>query len=314
MNKNLVLIILLLPLFAICQKEIEVSEDYTTILVFPSEIEEPILGNEQEYLIKNTNNNSSVGRRTIRLGYIKLDKVEKNTNLTVFTKDGNSFEFFLKYAKTPSNLNHYISIDESQKNLLNSKGFQNEKTRNIIAENPVSYYSENVVTEEQNDNSLSKKSALSDLDLLYKTNKTEYINIKCQEVNNLPKKIYKTFDQSSNIKLTLKQVSYSKDELYFHLLLENKGGQTFDVDFINSKLSRRFKGVSTDQSIPLTPLVVYNRPIRVKGNTGHNFIIVFEKFSINNKKELQIDLAEKEGERDLLLRINNKLINNPVKL
>ena len=313
MNKIL-LFILMTPFFLTAQKTVEVSEDYTTIMVFPSEIEESILGNEQEYLIKKSSNSSSVGKRTIRLGYIKLDKVEKNTNLTVFTKDGNSFEFLLKYSKTPKALNHYVKLEESKKNLLSVNHYKTESgTKDIVVENPASYYSENVVTTETT-GAIQSQSNISDLDLLYKTNKMDYITLKCAKENLEPKKIFRTFDQESNIRLTLKQISYSKDEIYVQLLLENNGGQTYDVDFINTKLARGIKGVGTDQSIPITPLVVYNRPKRVKGNVAHSFIIVFEKFSINSKKELQIDLAEKEGERNLLLRINNKLINNPVKL
>lgn len=308
--KNLIFILLIFPLFLFAQKEIEVSEGYTTILIFPSEIEEPILGNEQEYFIKEPKNSSAIGKRIIRLGYLKVDKVEKNTNLTVFTKDGNSYEFLLKYASIPNKLNHHIALSESAANLLNNPKSERKKEGKEIVKVKDSYYSEGIVTSEGKE----AKGPKQDLEKLYVSDKIAYINQRCAPVNNMPKKIFKTFNKSGNIKLTLKQISYAKDELYFHLLLENDGGQTFDVDFINTRLARGYKGVSTDQSIPLTPILVYERPTRVKGNTGADFIMVFKKFSINDKKEFQIDLAEKNGERDLLLSINNKLVNNPVKL
>jgi hypothetical protein len=312
MMKTFLITFMLLPLFLSAQKEIEISEDYTTVMIFPSEIEEPILGNQQEYFIKESPNRSQIGKRTIRLGYIKVDKVEKNTNLTVFTKDGNSYEYLLKYKKTPEQLTHYINSDESQMNLLEiSDQVQATKTPEIVKA-PGSHYSEDVETINSPSTKAVKEETVDDS--LYITDKTAYINEKCAAVNDEPRRILRTFDASSNVKLTLKQVSYAKDEIYFHLLLENKGGQAYDVDFINSKLARGYRGSGTDQSIPLTPLLVYNNPERVMGNTGHDFIMVFKKFSINDKKELQIDLAEKNGERNLLLRINNKLINNPVKI
>ncbi|CAH8295952.1 uncharacterized protein DUF4138 [Mariniflexile fucanivorans] len=312
MKKLIPLIVLILfPFILLSQNKIQISEDYTTILVFPSEIEESILGNEQEYLVKPSNNSSSIGKRTLRLGYIKLDQVEKNTNLTVFTKDGYSYEFSLFYTKKPTVLNHYMQVDNSAQNLIKSNNPSSKDIDFITAENPSSYYSEGVQTIEAK--SISSKDPANP-NQLYDSNKMGYIKQNCAKVNDLPKLIFRTFEQSSNIKLTLKQISYDRDELYFHFSLENKGGQIFDVDFINSKLARGYKGVSTDQSIPLTPLFIFNKPERVPGNSEHNFIIVFEKFTINDKKELQIDLAEKEGERDLLLQINNKLINNPVKL
>lgn len=312
MMKTLLIAFILLPLLLTAQKEIEVSEDYTTIMIFPSEIEEPILGNQQEYFIKESSNRSKIGKRTIRLGYIKVDKVEKNTNLTVFTKEGNSYEYLLKYKKTPEQLTHYINSDESQMNLLEFSEPVESTTTPEIVKVPSSHYSEDVET--INRLPINKPQEETVDDSLYIANKTAYISEKCAAVNDGPRRILRTFDASSNVKLTLKQVSYAKDEIYFHLLLENKGGQAYDVDFINSKLARGYRGSGTDQSIPLTPLLVYNNPNRVMGNTGHDFIMVFKKFSINDKKELQIDLAEKNGERNLLLRINNKLINNPVKI
>lgn len=310
--KTFVITLLLLPLLLTAQKEIEVSEDFTTVMIFPSEIEEPILGNQQEYFIKESPNKSQIGKRTLRLGYIKVDNVEKNTNLTVFTKEGNSYEYLLKYTKTPERLTHYITADESQMNLLEYSKPVEITEKPEIVKAPSSHYSEDVETINRSPMGEPKEETADDT--FYLTNKTAYISEKCAAVNDGPRRILRTFDVSSNVKLTLKQVSYAKDEIYFHLLLENKGGQAYDVDFINSRLARGFKGSGTDQSIPLTPLLVYNNPNRVMGNTGHDFIMVFKKFSINDKKELQIDLAEKNGERNLLLRINNKLINNPVKI
>lgn len=310
--RTLVTTLLLLPLLLTAQREIEVSEDFTTVMIFPSEIEEPILGNQQEYFIKESPNKSQIGKRTIRLGYIKVDNVEKNTNLTVFTKEGNSYEYLLKYKKAPERLTHYITTDESQMNLLESSGAMEAAKKPEIVKAPSSHYSKDVETISRSPIGEPQEETADDT--LYLTDKTAYISEKCATVNDGPRRILRTFDASSNVKLTLKQVSYAKDEIYFHLLLENKGGQAYDVDFINSRLARGSRGSGTDQSIPLTPLLVYNNPNRVMGNTGHDFIMVFKKFSINDKKELQIDLAEKNGERNLLLRINNKLINNPVKI
>lgn len=310
--RTLVTTLLLLPLLLTAQREIEVSEDFTTVMIFPSEIEEPILGNQQEYFIKESPNKNQIGKRTIRLGYIKVDNVEKNTNLTVFTKEGNSYEYLLKYKKAPERLNHYITADESQMNLLESFGAMEAAKKPEIVKAPSSHYSQDVETISRSPIGEPREETADDT--LYLTDKTAYISEKCAAVNDGPRRILRAFDVSSNVKLTLKQVSYAKDEIYFHLLLENKGGQAYDVDFINSRLARGFRGSGTDQSIPLTPLLVYNNPNRVMGNTGHDFIMVFKKFSINDKKELQIDLAEKNGERNLLLRINNKLINNPVKI
>lgn len=304
-------LLLLIPLTVFSQEEIQVSEDYTTILIFPSEIDLSILGNEQEYLIKPSSNNSPISKFMLSLTYIKVDNVEKNTNLTVFTKDGNSYSFALKYAKVPKKLDpYYIDLKEGA-NTVSQESLDSDNSGLTTVKVKDSYYTQGVVTA-QNEASVTDPSPVNDA--LYITNKNAYMEGYCQKHNNTPKRIFKTYDKSSNVKLTLKDISFDKDELYFHFSLSNNGGQAYDVDFINAKLSRDYKGVSTDQSIPMTPLFVFNKPARVNGNSELDFTMVFKKFTINDKKEFQIDLAEKEGERDLLVHINSKLINNPVKL
>lgn len=301
------LIILLFPISIFAQQEIQVSEDYNSILIFPSEIDLTILGNDLEYYIKPIVNNSAISKRTLTIGYIKIENVEKDTNLTVFTKDGNSYSFSLKYAKTPNKLDPYrIGLKETPNNkkIVEDSGLNTVKVKD-------SYYTDGVVTATNKDSSIVSD---SNDEGLYETNKIAYIENYCEKFNETKKIIFNVYDKVSTIKLSLKHISYSKDELYFHFLIKNSGGQTFDVDFINTKLARDYKGVSTDQSIPLTPLYIYNNPERVLGKSEHNFIMVFKKFSINDKKSFQIDLAEKEGERNLLLSVDYKLVNDPIQL
>lgn len=307
MKKSLLL--LLIPLSIFAQKEIQVSEDYITILIFPSPIDTQILGNEQEYFIKQSASNAAVSRYMLSLSYIKIDNVEKNTNLTVFTKDGNSYSFTLKYFKKPNKLDpYYITLDQRSNITLNPI-VNNKKLTTVKVKD--SYYTKDVITKE-NTISNTEKSLLDQN--LYLNDKTGYIAAYSKTHNNTPKRIFKTYDKSNNIKLTLKNISFDKDELYFHFSILNNGGQTFDVDFINTRLTRDYKGEGSDQAINLTPLFIYNKPKRVSGKSTEDFTMVFKKFTINDKKEFQIDLAEKEGERDLLLHINSKIINNPIKL
>lgn len=305
--RNLI-ILAFLPVFAFAQREVQVSEDYTTILIFPSEIDMNILGNQQEYTIKETPKNSNISKYTVTINYTKIDNVEKNTNLTVFTRDGNSYSFLLRYAKKPNKLDpYYISLKESSNSAWKSNPESSEATVRVKD----SYYSQGVTTIEKNESSTQDTNEEISL---YQSDKLAYIEGYCRAYNNTPKRIFRTYDSNSNVKLTLKDISYDNDELYFHFMISNEGVQSFDVDFINSKLSRDYKGVSTDQSIPLTPLFIFNRPEKVVGKSDVEFTMVFKKFTINDKKEFQIDLAEKQGERDLLLRIDNKLINSPSKL
>lgn len=298
---------LLFPCLFFAQNKVEISEDYSTVLIFPSVIDTYILGNNQEYFVKQNNNSSSISRLALTIGYIKIGDVEKNTNLIVFTKDGNSYSFELNYAKIPKKIDpYYITLEQGTNNII--APVQDDLKTVKVKD---SYYTSNVETVVNSNNTQSN---ISNKDALYTHNKIAFLENYCKSHNETPKRLFRVRDKSSNIKFSLKDISFKKDELYFHLMIENEGGQAFDVDFINSKLARNYKGKATEQSIPLTPLFIFNEPKRIDGNSTLHFTMVYKKFTINDKKQFQIDLAEKEGERDLLLVIDNRLVNNPQSL
>ena len=104
--------------------------------------------------------------------------------------------------------------------------------------------------------------------------------------------------KSGKVKVTLKRVSYDRDDLYFHLVIQNKGGQIYDVDFINYSLGTAYKGVNTDQTIPLTPIYIHEKPNRVGGNSESHFVVVYQFkkgiFTIADPRSGLIKLNEKE--------------------
>lgn len=274
--------------------DVEVSEDYATVLVFKSNIQKTIKGNEKQYFFNEDG-------LTLEIRYIKVGNIEKKTNLIVFTADGNIYEFFLSYNNKPKE--NIIYVDAS----ATSKGtFEVSKEEPQTIEAPKSNYSKQVVTQKE---LFTPKSELS-----YSGDKLSRVEQLCRQHIDRPKKIFRCYDKAENVSITLKDVTYDRDQLFFHFELSNKGGTSYDVDFINSRLASLQKGNKTQQTIALTPLFIYNLPERVLGKEKANFIMVFEKFSILENKTLQIDLGEKNGERDLLLNIKNRFIINPSKL
>ena len=62
------------------------------------------------------------------------------------------------------------------------------------------------------------------------------------------------------------------------------------------------------QELQQVPLFVYNDSGFVKGNTKQTLVIALQKFTIPDKKMLVIQLMEKNGGRNLSLKLKNKTI------
>lgn len=77
---------------------IQIMENQTTHLVFPSDIIYTDIGDNQNYIIDYTNN----------LLRVKGVKTQKQTNLTVLTKDQHYYSFFVMYFENPQ-LNYFIT-------------------------------------------------------------------------------------------------------------------------------------------------------------------------------------------------------------
>ena len=318
MMKNLLLLAVSLAISntVLSQKNVEVSEDYSTVLIFEMPIEEAILGNEKNYkLLGEERSRDGISSRTLKLGYVTADNIIKNTNLTIITSNGYVYDIRLNYNKQPKLLTHFINSNEAimhidtgvltEKNTITTYGNENE-----IVTSPVSYYSSGIIT--KNGGKILKKSTLS------KTEKDSIrlmrVEKKCVEIGAIKKKIFNNNSKVSNMKLSLKEVSFNEDELYIHLALYNKGEQSYDVDLIESSFINFEKDSGTKGDTSIIPVYTYNKPTRVQGKSEAHFILVFEKFSINDKKQININIGEKEGARNLNLRIGEKIINNPVKL
>lgn len=285
------LLILCIPLLSSAQQIIEVDQDNITTIIFESPIKKRLIGAEEYIELFD-----SKGEKLIALKYAKTaikKGVKKNTNLIVITENGDIHQLSLRYNKNAKQYENFVKAKKEVKNL--------DKIEDV--EPLVSYYSDGITTIESNSNSGNS----------YSGNKIEHIKKYCQRTQFVKKKIFKTFGKSFNVKLSLKLISYDRDELYFHFSLVNKGGQTYDIENTFYELEP-IGGNSSKQNPELLPLFVFEKPKRIKGNTTVHFTVVFEKFSLDNDMNFEINIAEKEGARDLTLDINNKLINNPVKL
>jgi conjugative transposon TraN protein len=116
-------------------------------------------------------------------------------------------------------------------------------------------------------------------------------------------------DKSNGMRLLLSGIYIDNDVLYFKLNVDNKTNINYDFESLNFfikdiKQSKR----TAVQEIQQTPLLVYNDSGFVKGKSSVSFVVADQKFTIPDKKMLVIQLMEKNGGRNLSLKIKNRTI------
>jgi len=168
-----------------------------------------------------------------------------------------------------------------------------------------------------NDNSgeetiIVNKDELQAEDLLYENDKNEYIRKFASNQTSLPTYYRRKFSSNSKIYLHLKNLAYNKDEMYFSFIVDNTTNLDYDIKNLSVYMVSKEKKKSTSsQRIPIKPILIYNQPSRVNGNSKKTFVYVFDKFSIGNKKSIEVEMNESRGERNIILRLDDDTVNNP---
>ena len=116
-------------------------------------------------------------------------------------------------------------------------------------------------------------------------------------------------DKANGMRLLLSGIYIDNDVLYFELNVDNKTNINYDFESLNFFIKDIKQGKRTAvQEIQQTPLLVYNDSGYVTGKSSLSFVVAVQKFTIPDKKMLVIQLMEKNGGRNLSLKIKNRTI------
>ena len=102
-------------------------------------------------------------------------------------------------------------------------------------------------------------------------------------------------------------VGYREETMFFPLSIQNNSTVTYDIDFVkfyirDKKVAKR----TAEQAVEITPMYVFQGSQRkIEANELLKQVYVFKKFTIPEAKQLVIELYEKNGGRQLSLKLNN---------
>ena len=135
------------------------------------------------------------------------------------------------------------------------------------------------------------------------------IEIDAKKILEQKRFLYGVKDKSNGMRLLLSGIYIDNDVLYLQLNADNKTNIDYDFESLNFSIKdiKQTKQTAV-QEIQQTPLLLYNHPGFVKGRTDLSFVVALEKFTIPDKKMLVIQLMEKNGGRNLSLKIKNNTL------
>ncbi|WP_405199329.1 DUF4138 domain-containing protein [Christiangramia sp. LLG6405-1] len=201
----------------------------------------------------------------------------EESNLLVIC--GNSiYSYIVKYKKQLSRLNYFITESESIGNLKSTSPIskeQSEPKKNVTnKENHYKKYAAFLLSKKQRKSSLNKR--------------------------------------NQGVVLSIENIVFNTSELYFVIQVSNESSLDFDLNFLNLSIQTRQRGKRTSvQTLLEQPILQYNVPALIKADDTKRFVYVFSKFSISKDQKAVLELNEKNGARNVALKISHRSINNP---
>ncbi len=205
-------------------------------------------------------------------------KPGKESNLLVINRNGSIFSYIVRYKKQLSKLNYFIPLSNS---IGNEKPI---KVDSILAES----------SEERVDN------------------RTYYYQQFCSYLLNRNQHIGQIKKRNEGIVLSVENIVFDKEELYFVIQIENNSTLDYDLNFLNLSIETRQKGKRKSlQRLYQEPTYKHNLPSTIVESETVRFVYVLPKFSLSNDRRAILELNEKDGERNIELKISHRYINNP---
>ncbi len=235
----------------------------------------------------------------------------------------------ITYLKTTSIVFEYpiVNVDRGSRDVIAQKVKGSENTLQVKAARK-SFPETNLTV-------ITADGKLHHFYLIYSeepTNQTFWIyslnNIQFKErinVRDFERKAYRIIDRNGGnvrakrgkykIKFSLEGIYIDGDDIFYHLRIKNKSNLNFDIQslrfFIHDK--QKMKRTASQEN-ELEPVYILNQPVKVLGNSSAQAVYALQKFTIPDAKVLDIELFEKNGGRNLKLRIGNQAIVKAEKL
>ena len=245
---------------------LEVTYDKTVHLIFPSGIAYIDLGSSNIIAGK------AEGAENVVRVKASVKDFSGETNFSVITDEGSFYSFIVNYSDTPEKLNIEM------KDFLHTEKLVNQP------ENSMEVHLSELGDE-------SPQSVQMAMDKINKTNR---------------KRIKHVDSNQFGIEFSLRGIFCHNGLLFFHTEIKNTSDIPFDIDFLVFKIvdKKVVKRTAIQETI-IEPVRAYNYLTSIKRKESESTVFAFQKFTIPDKKQLVVELFEKNGGRHQRFVIKN---------
>ncbi|MEZ5104520.1 MAG: conjugative transposon protein TraN [Draconibacterium sp.] len=246
---------------------LEVTYDKTVHLIFPSGISYIDLGSSNIIAGK-----ADGAENVVRVKAALRDFTEE-TNFSVITDEGSFYSFIVNYSKEPERL----SIE--MKDFLHAEKLSNHPENSMEVQ----------LSELGNESPQAVQMAM---EKIYKTNRKKFNHVNSNQFG---------------IEFFLRGIFSHNGLLFLHTEIKNTSDIPFDIDFLVFKIvdKKVVKRTAIQETI-IEPVRAYNYLTTVKGKEAESSVFAFKKFTIPDKKQLVVELFEKNGGRHQRFVIKNE--------
>lgn len=205
-------------------------------------------------------------------------KPGKESNLLVVNRNGSVFSYIIKYREQLTKLNYFIPMSNS---IGNERPLLNDSIKVSDSETGT-------------------------------TKRHQYYERFCAYLLDKKQRIGRLKKRKEGVALSVENIIFDKDELYFVIEITNNSSLDYDLNFLNFSIETRQKGKKKSlQKLYQQPLFRYNLPSRIAKNETVRLVYVLNKFSLSNERRAVLELNEKDGGRNLKLNVSHRFVNSP---
>ena len=245
---------------------LDVTYEKTVHLIFPSGVSYIDLGSPNLIAGKADGAENVVRVKAAVKGF------KEETNFSVITDEGSFYSFIVNYSENPGKLN------------IEMKDFLFENKSDNLPENSMEVHLSELGNE-------SPKTVDMVMKRIYKTNKGTVKHIESKQFG---------------IEFRLRSIYVYNGLLFFKAEIKNDSNIPFDIDFLTFRIVDRkvVKRMAIQETV-VEPVRTYNYLTSLTGKNAESTVFAFEKFTIPDKKQLVVELFEKNGGRHQRFVIKN---------
>lgn len=116
-------------------------------------------------------------------------------------------------------------------------------------------------------------------------------------------------DFKNSIGFELTGIFIHEDIMYMRIKLQNRSNISYDIDQIRFLIRDQKKSMRTaSQEVEIMPVYVHNQVQKINAEAIEIMVVAVPKFTIPDKKYLNIQLMERNGGRHMEIQLKNKKI------